>query len=115
MPANSPARPLLAWRPARAGLVALLCGALALHALADTLHPRQLPPALQGVWTRTQPEMQASSRCAAAFDEREGERMTLRCSVHMRMAAEAERRALRYCEEDRARLGIRSPCRLVRE
>jgi hypothetical protein len=31
------------------------------------------------------------------------------------MAAEGERRAMRYCEEKRAEKGIRMPCKLVLE
>jgi hypothetical protein len=73
----------------------------------------QLPEALKGVWQRHLPEMSATSRCAAAFDASEGSRMTLQCSVYIRMAAEGERRALRLCEDKRQELGIQAPCRLV--
>lgn len=80
------------------------------------LHPNQLPPALLGLWERTKPEMNENSRCVAAFDSfSDGQRMSLKCSVYMRMGAEAERRAFLYCEEDRAKKGIHAPCRLVRE
>lgn len=73
----------------------------------------QLPEALKMVWQRTLPEMTPTSRCAAAFDASEGQKMTLQCSVHIRMAAEGERRALRLCEDKRRELGIHSACRLV--
>ncbi len=73
----------------------------------------QLPEALKGVWQRNLPEMSATSRCAAAFDASEGSKMTLQCSIYIRMAAEGERRALRLCEDKRRELGIHAPCRLV--
>jgi hypothetical protein len=73
----------------------------------------QLPEALKAVWQRTLPEMTPASRCAAAFDAGEGPKMTLQCSVYIRMAAEGERRALRLCEDKRRELGIGSTCRLV--
>ena len=79
----------------------------------DTYKLSQLPEPLKGVWHRTAPEMTATSRCAAAFDAGEGPRMTLQCSIYIRMAAEGERRALRLCEDKRQELGIRSACRLV--
>ena len=73
----------------------------------------QLPEPLKAIWKRTLPEMTPASRCAAAFDASEGSKMTLQCSVYIRMAAEGERRALRLCEDKRRELGIRSPCQLV--
>lgn len=73
----------------------------------------QLPEALKSVWHRTLPEMTPASRCAAAFDANEGQKMTLQCSVYIRMAAEGERRALRLCEDKRRELGIQTACRLV--
>ena len=73
----------------------------------------QLPEALKAVWQRNLPEMTTTSRCAAAFDASEGSKMTLQCSIYIRMAAEGERRALRSCEDKRRELGIQAPCRLV--
>ena len=84
-------------------------------AQAATNHYRlaQLPEPLKMVWQRTLPEMTPASRCAAAFDAGEGQKMTLQCSVYIRMAAEGERRSLRLCEDKRRELGIQSACRLV--
>jgi len=79
----------------------------------DSYRLSQLPEPLRGVWQRSAPEMSETSRCAAAFDASEGPRMTLQCSIYIRMAAEGERRALRLCEDKRRELGIRSACRLV--
>ena len=79
----------------------------------DSYRLSQLPEPLKGVWQRSVPEMTSTSRCAAAFDATEGNKMTLQCSIHIRMAAEGERRALKLCEDKRRELGIRSGCGLV--
>lgn len=96
-------------------LAGFFCVALAGITLADssTYRVAQLPEALKSLWQRTVPEMTPASRCAAAFDVSEGPKMTLQCSVHIRMAAEGERRALRMCEDKRRELAIASACRLV--
>jgi hypothetical protein len=60
------------------------------------------------------PEMNENSRCAAAFDSSsDPARMLMKCSIHIRNAAEGARRALRYCEDDRQRRGVRASCRVV--
>jgi hypothetical protein len=41
--------------------------------------------------------------------------MAFRCSIHIKMAAEGERRAMRYCEEKRKENNIKMPCKLVYE
>ena len=77
---------------------------------------RELPDPLQSVWNELKPEMTPMSACATAFDSHsDGEKMAFRCSIHIKMAAEGERRAMRYCEEKRAEKGIRMPCKLVEE
>ena len=81
-----------------------------------TVNARDMPEGLKMVWRQTKPEMTANSRCAAAFDSHSDvDKMTLQCSVHIKMAAEGERRAMRYCEEKRQALKIKEPCRLVVE
>ena len=81
-----------------------------------TVAVRDIPEGLKMVWRQTKPEMTTTSRCAAAFDNHSDvEKMTLQCSVHIKMAAEGERRAMRYCEEKRLALKIKEPCRLVVE
>lgn len=83
---------------------------------AETMPVRQLPDALKEVWAKNKPDMNENSRCAAAFDSPyDQSRMIMRCSIYMRMGAEAERRALAYCEEERKRTGVASPCRIVKE
>ena len=77
---------------------------------------RDIPEGLKMVWLQTKPEMTGNSRCAAAFDNHSDvEKMTLQCSVHIKMAAEGVRRAMRYCEEKRQELKIKEPCRIVKD
>ena len=80
------------------------------------VHVKELPDFLKRVWNLNKPDMTDQSRCAAAFDGYgDPEKATLQCSVHIRMAAEGARRALRYCEEKRAELKIRDACKIVVE
>ena len=80
------------------------------------MHVSELPDSLRSVWKELKPEMNEMSHCAAAFDSHtDGEKMVFRCSIHIKMSAEGERRAMRYCEEKRAEKGIKAPCRLVEE
>ena len=81
-----------------------------------SMHLSELPDSLRSVWKELKPEMNENSHCATAFDSHtDGERMAFRCSIHIKMSAEGERRAMRYCEEKRAEKGIRMPCKLVEE
>lgn len=98
----------------------LAAGCLASTAWAQQVHPtmrvRQLPDVLRAQWNQTKPEMIDASRCAAAFDSHtDYDRMTLKCSVHIKLGAEGVRRALRYCEEDREKKHIHAPCKIVVE
>ena len=77
---------------------------------------RSLPQALQEHYQKAKPEMNDKSHCAAAFDSHtDGEKMVFRCSIHIKMSAEGERRAMRYCEESRKERKITAPCKLVVE
>lgn len=81
-----------------------------------TVPLKELPDPLRSVWKELKPEMTAMSHCAAAFDSHtDGEKMVFRCSIHIKMSAEGERRAMKYCEEKREEKNIKSPCRLVVE
>lgn len=83
---------------------------------AATVPVRELPQALKQQWQLSKPEMTATSRCAAAWDSHtDTQKMTLDCSIYIRMAAEGARRALSYCEEKRQKLQIHAPCRIVSE
>jgi hypothetical protein len=76
----------------------------------------ELPDPLRSVWKELKPEMNENSHCATAFDSHsDGEKMAFRCSIHIKMSAEGERRAMRYCEEKREEKGIKMPCKLVEE
>ena len=81
-----------------------------------TIHVSELPDPLRSVWKELKPEMTPMSACATAFDSHsDGEKMAFRCSIHIKMSAEGERRAMKYCEEKRAEKNIKAPCRLVVE
>ena len=81
-----------------------------------TVPLKQLPEPLRSTYMGIKPEMSDRSRCAAAYDTSgDLDKMTLKCSVHIRMAAEGARRAMAYCEEKRQELRINAPCRLVQE
>ena len=77
---------------------------------------KDLPEPLRLHWAGLKPEMQPTSHCAAAFDSHsDTDKMVMKCSIHIKMSAEGERRAMRYCEEQRAERRIKAPCRLVEE
>ncbi len=104
---------------AKSFCTALLSLAMSCAASAQT-HPtvklRELPEALKQQWLQTRPEMNSNSRCAAAFDNHSDyERMSLQCSVHIKLGAEGARRAMRYCDEEREKKRIHAPCRIVQE
>lgn len=81
-----------------------------------TMKVRELPEVLRSQWNQTKPQMNSNSRCAAAFDSHSDyDRMTLKCSVYIKLGAVGARRAMGYCEEDRAKLHIHSPCKIVQE
>ena len=77
---------------------------------------KDLPEPLRLHWAGLKPEMQPTSHCAAAFDSHsDTDKMVMKCSIHIKMSAEGERRAMRYCDEQRAERKIKAPCRLVEE
>jgi len=79
-----------------------------------TVRLAELPQLLKDQWQGVAPEMTETSRCAAAFDAGgDPSRMILKCSVHIRSAAEGARRAMRYCEDERQKLGLKAACRVV--
>lgn len=87
---------------------------------APETHPtvpvRDLPAGLKAQYVKQKPEMNANSRCAAAFDSySEDDKMTLRCSIYIKLGAVGARRAMGYCEEQREKLHIHGPCRIVVE
>ena len=91
--------------------------ASAAHAQAHpTVALRELPDALRHQYQLSRPEMNSNSRCAAAYDSHsEQDRMSLRCSIYIKLGAEGARRAMQHCEEDREKKHIHAPCRIVQE
>ena len=100
-------------------LLSLLCASFLAAAAAGNypvVKVKNLPDDLRQVWNGIKPEMQPTSHCAAAYDSQtDSEKMVLKCSIYIKMSAEGERRAMRYCEEQRAERKIKAPCRLVEE
>jgi hypothetical protein len=98
-------------------IVTVLAGVCNAHAgRFSTVALKELPDPLRSVWKELKPEMTEMSRCAAAFDSySDGDKMVFRCSIHIKMSAEGERRAMKYCEEKREEKNIKAPCRLVVE
>ena len=101
-------------------LCVLMGGLCLMGAASGQTHPtmkvRDLPDVLRVQWNQTRPEMVSASRCAAAFDSHtDHDRMTLKCSVHIKLGAEGARRAMRYCEEEREKKHIHAPCKIVLE
>lgn len=81
-----------------------------------TVPIRDLPAGLKAEYLQQKPEMNANSRCAAAYDNySDADKMTLRCSIYIKLGAVGARRAMGYCEEQREKLHIHAPCRIVTE
>lgn len=98
-------------------VVMVFIGYGAVHAGSfPTVPLKDLPDPLRSVWKELKPEMTVMSHCAAAFDSHsDGDKMVFRCSIHIKMSAEGQRRAMKYCEEKREEKNIKAPCRLVVE
>jgi hypothetical protein len=76
----------------------------------------EIPESLQEQYMKLKPEMTQYSHCATAFDNHsDGEKMAFRCSIYIKMSAEGERRAMRYCEDRRTEQKINAPCKLIVE
>ena len=100
-------------------LTALLLGLPFAHS-AESLYPTirvgDLPDAIHKLYKREEPNFTDKSHCAAAWDSTtDGERIAFKCSVFIKMSAEGERRAMRYCDEIREQKKIHTPCRLIVE
>ena len=96
-------------------MLAALC-AQAQGSPYPTMPLHSLPQGLQEKYLQATPDMTDKSHCAAAFDSHsDGAKMAFRCSIFIKMSAEGERRAMRYCEEMRAERKITAPCKLIVE
>jgi hypothetical protein len=81
-----------------------------------TISVNRLPAPLLKQYEKIQPQLTDRNRCFVVFsDEHDEQKMLLECSFNTRIAAESERRALKYCDEKRMAKGLHSPCRLVVE
>ena len=81
-----------------------------------TIRVNDLPDAVHKLYQREEPNFTDKSHCATAWDNAtDGDRIAFKCSVFIKMSAEGERRAMRYCEEIRANKKISAPCRLIVE
>ena len=79
-----------------------------------TVRLTDLPDAVHKLYKREEPNFTDMSHCAAAWDSAtDGDRIAFKCSVFIKMSAEGERRAMRYCEEIRATKKINATCRLI--
>ena len=82
--------------------------------LYPTVRVTDLPDAIHKMYKREEPNFTDKSHCATAWDSAtDGDRIAFKCSVFIKMSAEGERRAMRYCEEIRADKKISNPCRLI--
>ena len=101
-------------------LMGLVCSVVCPTARAQGFYPTvrvgDLPDAIHQLYKREEPNFTDKSHCAAAWDSTtDGDKIAFRCSVFIKMSAEGERRAMRYCDEIREQKKIRSPCRLIVE
>lgn len=81
-----------------------------------TVRVGDLPDAIHKLYKREEPNFTDKSHCAAAWDSTtDGDKIAFRCSVFIKMSAEGERRAMRYCDEMREQKKIHTPCRLIVE
>ncbi len=97
-------------------LMISMVGSLAQASNFPVVHLKDIPEPLRLMWAGLKPEMLSTSHCAAAFDSfSDSDKMVMKCSIHIKMSAEGERRAMRYCEDQRVERKIKGPCRLVEE
>jgi hypothetical protein len=97
-------------------LACMACGLAQATSPYPVVPLKDLPEPLRLHWAGLKPEMLSTSHCAAAYDSNtDTDKMLMKCSIHIKMSAEGERRAMRYCEEQRAERKIKGPCRLVQE
>jgi len=99
-------------------LVFLVMSTITTASHAESTYPTiklgDLPQAVLLMYKREEPNFTDRSHCATAWDSTtDGDKIAFKCSVFIKMSAEGERRAMRYCEDIRANKKISAPCRLV--
>jgi hypothetical protein len=85
---------------------------------AESLYPTiklsEVPNAVLQMYKREEPNFTDMSHCATAWDSTtDGDKIAFKCSVFIKMSAEGERRAMRYCDEIREQKKISARCRLI--
>ena len=85
---------------------------------AESLYPTiklsEVPNAVLQMYKREEPNFTDLSHCATAWDSTtDGDKIAFKCSVFIKMSAEGERRAMRYCEEILEHKKISARCRLI--
>jgi hypothetical protein len=74
-----------------------------------------LPTSLQTSWQVNQPQLGKFGHCATAFDSRtDDSKMAFACSIYVKLAAVAQRKAIQHCDEQRAARNIKAPCQLIK-
>ena len=101
-------------------LYTLLCNFVTPLYAAESAYPTvklgNVPQAIQQLYKRGSPNFTDKSHCATAWDSpTDGDKIAFKCSVFIKMSAEGERRAMRYCEEIREQKKIAAPCRIIVE
>ena len=100
-------------------LVAItLAISFATFARSESIYPTvklaELPNSILQLYKREEPNFTDKSHCATAWDSTtDGDKIAFKCSVFIKMSAEGERRAMRYCEDIRLSKKISAPCRLI--
>jgi hypothetical protein len=84
------------------------------ESIYPTIRLSEVPNAVLLMYKREEPNFTDLSHCATAWDSAtDGDKIAFKCSVFIKMSAEGERRAMRYCEEIRERKKIAARCRLI--
>jgi hypothetical protein len=92
------------------------CACASAQSAFPTIRLDQIPDVLQQQYRKVKPDFTEMSHCATAFDSpMDADKMAFRCSIYIKMSAEGERRAIRYCEEKRQELKIHNPCQVIVE
>lgn len=84
------------------------------ESIYPTVKLGELPNSILQLYKREEPNFTDKSHCATAWDSTtDGDKIAFKCSVFIKMSAEGERRAMRYCEDIRLSKKISAPCRLI--
>ena len=80
------------------------------------VHLHDLPSPLQEAYRNEKPHLGEIGRCATSHDSSmDQEKMVFTCSIHVKMSAVAERKAMERCEQMKSGRGIKAPCKVIAE